>query len=175
MGGKWIGIFPVICVVLLIVSLFLPIMGLSIFSSGVIDPAITGNIMPFGGGLLNELDPYVATVPEAGELQTAFFWVGIVFAVFFGLDALFLFINGIRVMTGSKELKKARKRWLMGGLSRIISQVILIALLLFLIPDLIADNYPGVELTFTIGLGMIMVMVVGGVLIFAWILAKIAD
>jgi len=175
MGGKWIGIFPIICVVLLIVSLFLPIMGLSIFSYGVIDPAITGDIMPLGGGIMDELDPYVATVPEAGDLQTSFFWVGIIFAIFFGLDALLLFINGIRVMNGSKELEKARKRWLMGGLSRIISQAIVIALLLFFIPDLIADNYPGVELTFTIGLGMIMVMVVGGVLIFAWILAKIAD
>ena len=175
MGGKWIGFFPIICVVLLIVSLFLPVMSLSIFSSGVIDPAITGDVMPLGGGILDELDPYIATVPEAGDLQTAFFWVGIVFAIFFGLDALLLFISGIRVMTGNKELSKARKRWLMGGLSRIISQAIIIALLLFVIPDLIADNYPGVELTFTIGLGMIMIMVVGGVLVFAWILAKIAD
>ncbi|MFX1366046.1 MAG: hypothetical protein ACFFCE_17075 [Promethearchaeota archaeon] len=175
MSGKWIGIFPIICVVLLIVSLFLPVMGLSIFSSGIIDPAITGNIMPFGGGILDELEPYVATVPEAGDLQNGFFWVGIIFAIFFGLDALFLFIGGIRVMTGSKELEKARKKWLIGGLSRIISQAIVIVVMLFFIPDIIADNYPGVELTFAIGLGMIMIMVVGGILIFAWILAKIAD
>ncbi|MFX1307819.1 MAG: hypothetical protein ACFFBF_05065 [Promethearchaeota archaeon] len=175
MAGKWIGFFPIICVVLLIVSLFLPVMGLSIFSSGVIDPAITGDLMPLGGGILDELDPYISLVPEAGDFQTAFFWVGIIFAVFFGLDALLLFINGIRVMTGNKELEKARKRWLSGGLSRIISQIIVIVLILFIIPDIIADNYPGVELTFTIGLGMIMVMVVGGVLIFAWILAKIAE
>jgi len=175
MAGKWIGFFPIICVVLLIVSLFLPVMGLSIFSSGVIDPAITGNVMPFGGGILDELEAYVATVPEAAELQNSFFWVGIIFAIFYGLDALFLFIGGIKVMTGSKELDKARKKWLTGGLSRIISQVILIVMLLFFIPDLLADNYPGVELTFTIGLGMIMIIIIGGVLIFAWILAKIAD
>ena len=175
MSGRWIGIFPIICVVLLIVSLFLPVMGLTIFSSGVIDPAVTGDIMPLGGGILDELEPYVATVPEASELQTSFFWVGIIFAIFFGLDALFLFIGGIRVMTGNKELDKARKRWLTGGLSRIISQAIVIALILFFIPDFVADNYPGVELTFTIGLGMIMVMAVGGILVFAWILAKISD
>ncbi|MFX1311642.1 MAG: hypothetical protein ACFFHD_03380 [Promethearchaeota archaeon] len=175
MGGKWIGIFPIICVVLLIVSLFLPVMGLSIFSSGVIDPAITGDIMPLGGGIMDEIDPYVTTVPELEDFKTAFFWVGIIFAIFFGLDAFLLFISGLRVMTGNKEIEKARKRWLIGGLSRLISQAIIIALLLFLIPDLIADNYPAIELTFTIGLGMIMIMIVGGILIFAWILAKIAE
>ena len=175
MAGKWIGFFPIICVGLLIVSLFLPVMGLRIFSSGVIDPAITGDLMPLGGGILDELEPYTATIPAAGELQNAFFFVGIIFAILFGLDALFLFISGIRVMTGNKELEKARKKWLTGGLSRIISQAIVIAIMLFFIPGFIADNYPGVELTFTIGLGMIMMMVVGGVLIFAWILAKIAD
>ncbi len=175
MSGKWIGIFPIICVVLLIVSLFLPIMGLSIFSFGLIDPAITGDIMPFGGGILDELEPYVATVPKAGDIQNAFFWVGIIFAVFFALDALFLFIGGIRVMTGSKELEKARKKWLTGGLSRIISQVILIVVLLFFVPDLISDYAPGLEITFSIGLGMIMIIIVGGILVFAWILAKIAD
>ncbi|MFW9987545.1 MAG: hypothetical protein ACFFC3_02730 [Candidatus Odinarchaeota archaeon] len=175
MSGKWIGIFPIICVVLLIVSLFLPVMGISIFSSGIIDPAITGNIMPFGGGILDELEPYTATVPEAGDLQNAFFWVGIIFAILFALDALFLFIGGIRVMTGSKELEKARKKWLTGGLSRIISQVVLIIVLLFFVPDLIADYAAGVEITFSIGLGMIMMIVVGGILVFAWILAKIAD
>jgi len=172
MGGKWIGLFPLICVVLMIVSLFLPIIHV-VFDIPAIPLTIEGDLMPIGGGLMDEMDPYIALDPNIERLQNAFFILGIVFAVFFGLDALLTFINAIRVMTGSKELEKARKKWLTGGISKIISQIVFFLVLTYYITDNLADS--GVIFTFIIGWGMIITMVTGGILIFAWILAKIAD
>lgn len=102
-------------------------------------------------------------------------WFGIVFAIFFGLDALLLVINEIRVKTGSKALKKARRKWLWGGITKIISQIIVIIVMITVVPDIVADyTHDLAFLSFTMGLGMILVMVAGGILIFAYILAKIA-
>lgn len=43
------------------------------------------------------------------------------------------------------------------------------------VPDIVADyTHDLAFLSFTMGLGMILVMVTGGILIFAYILAKIA-
>lgn len=174
MTAKWVAIFPIVCVVLMVIALFLPIMHIAI-SIPVPPFIIEGDVLPLGGGLLDELEPYTALVPEAVDLQIGFMWVGIVFAIFFGLDALFTVITAIRVMTGNKELKKARKKWLRGGISKIISQVIVIVSMTYYIPDLIANLGPGLGMVFTIGLGMIMPIVVGGILIFTWLIAKIAD
>lgn len=172
MTARWIGIFPIICVIIIVISLFLPIMHL-VIDIPAVPLTVEGDIMPLGGGLIDELQPYIALSPEASNLQNTFMWVGIAFAVFYGLDALLLLINGIKVITGRKELKKARKKWLTGGLGKIISQIVIIIVMITVVPSMLVDN--GVILSFTIALGMILTMVTGGILIFAYICAKIAD
>jgi len=164
-------IFPIIVVVLMIVSLFLSIMHVT-FDIPLIPLTVEGDLIPIGGGLMDELEPYIGLAPEIETLQTVFFWVGIGFAIFFGLDALLTFINAIRVKTGSKELKKARKKWLIAGIMKIVSQIILIYVLLTVVTDNLADM--GVIFNFVIGWGMIFTFVSGGILIFSYLCAKIA-
>ena len=167
MEGKWVASFPFVVIALMVISLFLPIMTISLFHPIAINPEITGEIMPLGGGLVD----LIPVVPDTADLITGFTWVGIIFAIFYGLDAFLLFINAIRVMTGSKELKKARKKWLSGGIAKIIAQIVLIVVMTTVVTDAIADL--GVTLGFIMGLGMILTIVSGGILIFAWIIAKI--
>ena len=167
----WVFIFPIIVVVLMIVSLFLSIMHVT-FDIPLIPLTVEGDLIPIGGGLMDELEPYIGLAPEIETLQTVFFWVGIGFAIFFGLDALLTFINAIRVKTGSKELKKARKKWLIAGIMKIVSQIILIYVLLTVVTDNLADM--GVIFNFIIGWGMILTFVSGGILIFSYLCAKIA-
>ena len=121
---------------------------------------------------MDELEPFIDTNESAENLNNIFMWVGIVFAIGYGLDALFLLIAAIRVKTGSKDLEKARKKWLSTGIFKIISQIIVLAIFEFYIIGILADE--GVNLGFTMGLGMILTMVAGGILIFTWMLAKIA-
>ena len=167
----WVFIFPIIVVVLMIVSLFLSIMHVT-FDIPLIPLTVEGDLIPIGGGLMDELEPYIGLAPEIETLQTVFFWIGIGFAIFFGLDALLTFINAIRVKTGSKELKKARTKWLSAGISKIISQIILIYVLLTVVTDNLADM--GVIFNFVIGWGMILTFVSGGIFIFSYLCAKIA-
>ena len=167
----WVFIFPIIVVVLMIVSLFLSIMHVS-FEIPLIPLTVEGDLIPIGGGLMDALEPYIGLAPEIETLQTVFLWVGIGFAIFFGLDALLTFINAIRVKTGSKELKKARKKWLIAGIMKIVSQIILIYVLLTVVTDNLADM--GVIFNFIIGWGMILTFVSGGILIFSYLCAKIA-
>ncbi len=173
----WIFFLPIIVVVLMIVLLFLPIMYLSMDyyvtpHAPPPDFSVAGDLLPFGGSFLEELDLWVSLYSDAENMQNVFRWVGIIFAVGFGLDALTLLIGAIRVKTGSKELKKARKRWLISGIAKIISQVVVIVIMVAYIPGLLEEY--GIIFGFTMGLGMILTMVAGGILIFAYILAKIA-
>ena len=167
----WIFLFPIIVVVLMIILIFLPVMYITI-DVPAIPLSVEGDVMPLGGGLMDELEPYIAANESAENLNNIFMWVGIVFAIGYGLDALLLFIGAIRVKTGSKDLEKARKKWLSTGIFKIISQIIVFAIFEFYIIGMLADQ--GVNLGFTMGLGMILTMVAGGILIFTWILAKIA-
>jgi hypothetical protein len=178
MTAKWLGIFPIICVVITVICLFLPIMHLVMELTLVPPPnTIEGDILPFGGSFLDELEAYAALYPSIADqlsnYQNIFMWVGILFAIFYGLDALMMFINGIKVMTGRKEIKKVRKKWLTGGLGKIISQIIVLVAMITVVPNYLI-NY-GIDFGFTMGLGMILTMISGGILIFAYICAKIAD
>ena len=166
----WVFIFPIMVVVLMIVSLFLPIMHIS-FDIPLIPLFVEGDLIPIGGGLMDALAPYIPLAPEIAGLQTIFFWVGIAFAVFFGLDALLTLINAIRVKTGSKDLKKARKKWLIAGILKIVIQIVIIIVLATTVTIALADL--GVIFGFTIGWGMILTIVGGAILILAYILAKI--
>jgi len=171
----WVFIFPIIAAIVLLVSLIFPLIGISIFYSGFIDPAIVGNLMPFGmGGITDVLSPYIGLVPEAAGIQTTFQWIGIVMAILFILGALLLIISGLRVKTGNKELKKARKKWLRNGLSYIITELILFLGLAIGIPIALVQAGIGLEMGFFIRSGMILIVVAGGILIFAYILARIA-
>jgi ABC-type sugar transport system permease subunit len=174
----WIFLIPIIVVVLMIVLLFLPIMYLSMDYYLTPHPpppdfSVAGDLLPFGGSFLEELEPYVSLYSDAESMRNGFMWVGIIFAIGYGLDALTLLIGAIRVKTGSKELKKARKRWLGSGIAKIISQVVVIFIMVAIIPGILEEY--GIIFGFTIGLGMILTMVAGGILILGYIIAKIAD
>lgn len=171
----WVFIFPIVAAVLLLISLLFPLMAISIYYPPFIDPAIVGDLLPFGGGIMDELEPFIGLFPEAASLQTAFLWIGIGFAAFFILGALLLIISGIRVKTGRKELKKARRKWLRNGISYIISEVAIFLILLYGVPYGLQLLGLGLEVTFYMRLGMILIIISGGILIFAYILAKIAD
>ena len=170
----WVFIFPIIAAIILLISLIFPLIGISIYYPPDIPSKITLDLMPFGG-ILDELDPYIASVPEAEGLRTTFLWIGISFAILFILGALFLIISGIRVKTGSKELKKARRKWLRNGLSYIITELALFFGLVIGIPIALEQADILLEMGFIMRTGMILIIVAGGVLILAYILAKIAD
>ena len=95
-------------------------------------------------------------------------------AILFIIGALFLIISGIRVKSGSKELKKARRKWLRNGLSYIITELALYFGLAIGIPIALAQAGIGLEMGFFIRTGMILIIVAGGILILAYFLAKIA-
>jgi hypothetical protein len=168
-------IFPIIAAGVLLTSLLFPIMSVRIFLSTIIDPAIVGDLLPFGGGIMDELAPYLASVPELSSLQSGFLFLGIAFTAFFILGALLLIISGIRVKTGRKELKKVRRKWLRNGLSYIISELILYFGLVYGVPFAFQQLGVPLEISFTMGIGMILIIVAGGVLILGYILARIKD
>jgi len=171
----WVFIFPIIAAAVLLISLLFPIMAVRIFYSGIIDPAIVGDLLPFGGGIMDLLAPYLLLVPDLSSLQTGFLGVGIAFSIFFILGALLLIISGIRVKTGSKELKKARRKWLRNGISYILSEIILFLILAYGVQFGFEQlGLVGIEINFFMRTGMILIIVAGGVLIFAYILAKAA-
>jgi len=171
---NWVFIFPIITAIVLLVSLIFPLIGISIFIPVFIDPAITGDLMPFGmGGIMDELSPYIVSVPEAGSIRTTFQLIGIGLPILTILGVLFLIISGIRVKTGNIELEKARKKWLNIGLIYIITELILFFGLAYGIPNILAPTGTGLEMGFFIRSGMILIFVAGGILILAYILAKI--
>ena len=171
----FVFIFPIIAAAVLLISLLFPIMSVSIFYSGIIDPAIVGDLLPFGGGIMDELAPFLLLVPELSSLQSGFLFLGIGFTAFFILGAVLLIVSGIRVKTGRKELKKARKKWLRNGLSYIISEMILFLILVYGVPYGFQQLGIALEISFFMGIGMILIIIAGGILILAYILAKIKD
>ncbi len=170
---NWVFIFPIIAAIVLLISLLYPIMHIAIDIPS-IPLLIEGDLLPFGGGIVDELESYIAILPEAEGLQTTFYWLGICFMIFFILGALFLIISAIRVVSGNKELEKARKKWLRNGLSYIITEIIFFYGLTFVISYAIEQIGLGIEIIFTMRLGMILIIIAGGILIFAYICAKIA-
>ena len=168
-------LFPIVAAAVLLLSLLFPIMSVSIFLSGVIDPAIVGDVLPFGGGIMDQLAPYLLAVPELSSLQSGILFIGIGFTIFFILGAVLLIISGIRVKTGRKELKKARKKWLRNGLSYIISEITIFLILVFGVPFGFQQLGIRLEMGFFMGIGMILIIVAGGILVLAYIIAKIAD
>jgi len=171
---NWVFLFPIIAAIVLLISLLYPIMHIAI-NIPAIPLLIEGDLLPFGGGIVDELESYVAILPEAASLQTTFYWLGIGFMVFFILGALFLIISAIRVLSGNIELKKARKKWLRNGLSYIITEIIFFYGIPFVVSYALEQIGLGIEIIFTMMLGMILIIVAGGILMFAYICAKIAE
>jgi len=171
---NWVFLFPIIAAIVLLISLLYPIMHIAI-NIPAIPLLIEGDLLPFGGGIVDELESYKAILPEAASLQTTFYWLGIGFMVFFILGALFLIISAIRVLSGNIELKKARKKWLRNGLSYIITEIIFFYGIPFVVSYALEQIGLGIEIIFTMMLGMILIIVAGGILMFAYICAKIAE
>ncbi|MFX1417612.1 MAG: hypothetical protein ACFE9N_01695 [Promethearchaeota archaeon] len=165
-------IFPIIAAAVLLISLLFPIMTVSIYYS-VIPFSIVGDLSPFGVGIMDALAPYLLIESDLSGLQMGLLFVRIAFIIFFILGALLLIISGIRVKTGNRELKKARKKWLRNGLLYIIGDLLVFFFLLYGIPYSLEQLGISIELTIIMGIGMILTIVAGGILIFAYILAKI--
>jgi len=170
----WVFLFPIAAAVILLISLIFPLIAISFYYPPFINPEITLDLMPFGG-ILDELDPYIGSVPEAEGVRNTLLGISIGFAILFILGAVLLIISGIRVKTGSKELKKARRKWLRNGLSYIITELVLFFGLVIGIPIALEQAEITLEMGFLMRTGMILIIGAGGVLILAYILAKIAD
>ena len=82
-------LFPIVAAAVLLLSLLFPIMSVSIFLSGVIDPAIVGDVLPFGGGIMDQLAPYLLAVPELSSLQSGILFIGIGLLSFLYLELCF--------------------------------------------------------------------------------------
>jgi hypothetical protein len=170
---NFVFFFPIISAVILFVSLLFPIMSVSIFVPVLIDPAISGELSPFGWGIMDILAPYILIESDLSGIQMALFSTRIAYIVFFILGGLLLIISGIRVGAGRLQVKKARKKWLRNGIIYIIGDLIVILFLWYGIPFNMLQLGIGLELNVTMGIGMILTIVAGGILILAYIIAKI--
>ncbi|UCC18579.1 MAG: hypothetical protein JSV62_10770 [Promethearchaeota archaeon] len=167
-------LFPIITAAVLLLSLLFPIMSVSIYYS-VIPFSIAGDLSPFGAGIMEQLEPYLLIEPDLSGLQMGLLFIRIAFIVFFILGALLLIISGIRVKTGNRELKKARKKWLRNGIFYIIGNILLYVFFLYGIPFSLEQLGITINLGVIMGIGMILTYVAGGILILAYILAKISE
>lgn len=171
----FVFIFPIITAIVLFISLLFPIMLISIYSPGLIDPAISGELSPFGVGIMDILAPYLLIEPDLSGIQMALLFARIIFIAFFILGGILLIVSGIRVKTGRLEVKKARRKWFRNGLLYIIGDLVVIIFLWYGVPYSILQLGIGVELNVTMGIGMILTIVAGGILILAYIIARIKE
>ncbi|MFW9826457.1 MAG: hypothetical protein ACFFEY_02435 [Candidatus Thorarchaeota archaeon] len=167
--------FPVITAIVLFISLIFPIMLVSIYIPVLIDPAISGELSTFGVGIMDILAPYILIESDLSEIQMGLLFVRVIFMAFFILGGLLLIISGIRVKIGRLEVKKARKKWLRNGIFYIIGDLVILLFLWYFIPYSMLQFGIGVELNVTMGIGMILTILAGGILILAYIIAKIKE
>lgn len=175
--GRYFGfIFPLIAAVILIMFLFVPTMGVKIDYL----PAfyVEDELLPFGGGIVDSLGPYVGSYPEIKIIRMPLLVVAIMNGIGVIVYSLLMIISMIWVTTSSNGLKKAKIMWLVVGILLILNQVISLLTInvIFNNPQVLREELFEYELTasFTMGFGMILLFVAGAVMILGYIIAKIA-
>lgn len=172
----WSFIFPLIAVITLIMFLFVPTMGVKIDYL----PAfyIEDDLLPFGGGVVDALEPHVESHSEIRIIRMPLLVISIMNGIGVIVFSVLMIISTIWVTTSSNGLKKAKIMWLVVGILLISNQVIslLTINMTFNNPQVLQEELFEYDLTasFTIGFGMILLFVAGSVMILGYIIAKVA-
>ncbi|MFX1321786.1 MAG: hypothetical protein ACFFAQ_09080 [Promethearchaeota archaeon] len=154
----WGSLFPLITIVLLIISLFFPVMSVSIDYSPVFN--IEDKLYITGGGIIDAIEPYIDSYPEIRDVREALMDIIIIRIILIISTSILSIISAILLTTRSKGVKIAKIMWIVTGISLLTSQI-------FLLPYseifIYLRTYQDVSLT--MGFGMIFLMIGGAVLL----------
>ncbi|MFX1316829.1 MAG: hypothetical protein ACFE9T_13290 [Promethearchaeota archaeon] len=170
----WGFIFPLITIICLILSLFFPMMNVSIDYSPAFN--IQDKLYLTGGGIIDALDSYIDTYDEIRIIRIYLMGMIIGFIISIVTTSILSIISAIFVISRINRLKIAKIMWLIMGVSLLTSQLFLLFYFNFLIRTRLSHEdifiYP-LDVRFTMGFAMIFLMIGGAVLLLGFILTSI--
>ncbi|MFW9784373.1 MAG: hypothetical protein ACFFFB_18990, partial [Candidatus Heimdallarchaeota archaeon] len=165
----WWPLFPLIGIILMITSLFLPWMLVTI--DYLPNFYLQDGFLLFGG-ILVSLEPFSVLYPEMLIVLNLLRMLLIIFGAALMGYTLLLLISTIWVIKSNKGIKKAKIMWLVIGLLLLSNQIIQLAIynINFLY---ISRHFPNpLTVRFTVDIGMIFLIFGSVILILGYILAK---
>ena len=173
----WCVLSPLIGIIAMIMSLFLPWMVVTI--DYLPDFYLQDGFLLFGDGILVSLQPFVVLYPEMLIVRMLLMMLLIIFGIALLGYTLLLSISTIWVIRSNKGLKRAKVMWLVIGILLLSNQIFQITYynIIFTSPFIISQNIFSNQLTvrFTVDIGMILLIFGGAILILGYILAKRAS
>lgn len=173
----WCVLSPLIGIIAMITSLFLPWMVVTI--DYLPDFYLQDGFLLFGDGILVSLQPFVVLYPEMLIVRMLLMMLLIIFGIALLGYTLLLSISTIWVIRSNKGLKRAKVMWLVIGILLLSNQIFQITYynIIFTSPFIISQNIFSNQLTvrFTVDIGMILLIFGGAILILGYILAKRAS
>ena len=173
----WCILSPLIGIIAMITSLFLPWMVVTI--DYLPDFYLQDGFLLFGDGILVSLQPFVVLYPEMLIVRMLLMMLLIIFGIALLGYTLLLSISTIWVIRSNKGLKRAKVMWLVIGILLLSNQIFQITYynIIFTSPFIISQNIFSNQLTvrFTVDIGMILLIFGGAILILGYVLAKRAS
>ena len=173
----WCVLFPLIGIIVMITSLFLPWMVVTI--DYLPDFYLQDGFLLFGDGILVTLQPFVEFYSEMLIVRMLLMMLLIIFGIALLGYTLLLSISTIWVIRSNKGLKRAKMMWLVIGILLLSNQIFQITYynIIFTSPFIIPQEIFSNQLTvrFTVDIGMILLIFGGAILILGYILAKRAS
>lgn len=173
----WCVLSPLIGIIAMITSLFLPWMVVTI--DYLPDFYLQDGFLLFGDGILVSLQPFVVLYPEMLIVRMLLMMLLIIFGIALLGYTLLLSISTIWVIRSNKGLKRAKVMWLVIGILLLSNQIFQITYynIIFTSPFIIPQEIFSNQLTvrFTVDIGMILLIFGGAILILGYILAKRAS
>jgi len=173
----WCVLFPLIGIIVMITSLFLPWMVVTI--DYLPDFYLQDGFLLFGDGILVTLQPFVEFYSEMLIVRMLLMMLLIIFGIALLGYTLLLSISTIWVIRSNKGLKRAKVMWLVIGILLLSNQIFQITYynIIFTSPFIIPQEIFSNQLTvrFTVDIGMILLIFGGAILILGYILAKRAS
>jgi len=173
----WCVLSPLIGIIAMITSLFLPWMVVTI--DYLPDFYLQDGFLLFGDGILVSLQPFVVLYPEMLIVRMLLMMLLIIFGIALLGYTLLLSISTIWVIRSNKGLKRAKVMWLVIGILLLSNQIFQITYynIIFTSPFIISQNIFSNQLTvrFSVDIGMILLIFGGVILILGYILAKRAS
>ncbi|MFX1409449.1 MAG: hypothetical protein ACFFA6_03795 [Promethearchaeota archaeon] len=172
----WGFLFPLITLICLIISLFFPMMNVSIDYSPAFN--IQDKLYLTGGGIIDALDSYIDSYSEIRIIRI--YLISIVMSIIISIvfASLISIISATLVMSRINRLKIAKIMWVVMGISLLTSQMFLLFYFNFLIGTRVTHEpifiYP-LDVRFTMGFGMIFLMIGGAVLLLGYILVSLVE
>jgi len=168
----WGSLFPLLTIVLLIISLFFPVMNASIDYSPVFN--IEDKLYITGGGIIDAIEPYIDSYPEIRAVREALMIIIITRIILIISTSILSIISAILLTTRSKGVKIAKIMWIVTGISLLTSQIFLLPYSNFLLSSLnfiynVTFTYE-LDARLTMGFGMIFLMIGGAVLLLGAVL-----